>query len=549
MWRVVRRFLAVPAALFVCALIARVAFPIRYWPLCDLTLLAILAIHFARIPHRRAAQNMLIGLYSILLGLAAAEGLALVVGPAPPTPLSLATAHLDDISRAAGVSRNWFFSDPPPLANRHAPPQEWMKLTRDFVEPPQFVQPGFRSADLFKAWNVVYIGDPCKNPLLRNAPGRLYVYRPIDGAPFPRFRFLPDATTPLGLVTNQLGWRGPPAQLERPRNLVRIVFVGASTTVNSHFYPYSYPEFVGHWLDLWGEARNPGIRFEVLNAGREGMNSTDIEAIVRNEVMPLHPDLVVYYEGANQFDLKSLLPNGAPVQASSMADPTEREGAVLRTLSAVVNEFAFARLIEAAVEHFGSSRAEGEWPKPHYGLARSSLLDEPHPDIRQRNLPLNLPTILGDLDRMRADAAAGGSEVALSSFVWLVHDGMVLDPARDKMLLDFLNITQFPLRYHDIARAAAFQNRVFAEYAAKHGLAFFDVARQYPKDSGLFTDAVHMTYSGVRLHAWIVLQELVPFIEKRLATGQWPRPPPVDSGPPPEPSYAPTEIAFDCKGG
>ena len=43
------------------------------------------------------------------------------------------------------------------------------------------------------------------------------------------------------------------------------------------------------------------MHFEVLNAARESIVSTDNVAIVKNEVAPLRPDLVVYYEGGNQF--------------------------------------------------------------------------------------------------------------------------------------------------------------------------------------------------------------------------------------------------------
>ena len=50
------------------------------------------------------------------------------------------------------------------------------------------------------------------------------------------------------------------------------------------------------------------VRFEVLNAGRESIISTDTAAIVRTEVLPLKPDLVVYYEGGNQFELRTVVP-------------------------------------------------------------------------------------------------------------------------------------------------------------------------------------------------------------------------------------------------
>ncbi len=92
---------------------------------------------------------------------------------------------------------------------------------------------GTRRADMFKAWNSAFVGgDPCAHPYLKDAPGRIYAYDPPDGEPFPRYRFLPDTTTPIGLVTNAYGFRGPPVPVARQPKTIRIAFLGASTTVS-----------------------------------------------------------------------------------------------------------------------------------------------------------------------------------------------------------------------------------------------------------------------------------------------------------------------------
>ena len=49
------------------------------------------------------------------------------------------------------------------------------------------------------------------------------------------------------------------------------------------------------------------VRFDGINAGRNGLGSSDIAAIVRGEILPAEPDLVVYYEGSNQFDLRDTI--------------------------------------------------------------------------------------------------------------------------------------------------------------------------------------------------------------------------------------------------
>src|SRR5262249_10948598 len=129
----------------------------------------------------------------------------------------------------------------------------------------------------------------------------VFVFDPIDRAPFPRFRFLRNARYPSGLQTNGFGWRGPDVALNKRPASIRIAFVGASTTVGEHGEAYSYPDGIQCLLNRWGQAPHPAIAFETINAGREGVNSNSIQAIVRQEVLPIDPDLVVYYEGSNQF--------------------------------------------------------------------------------------------------------------------------------------------------------------------------------------------------------------------------------------------------------
>ena len=91
----------------------------------------------------------------------------------------------------------------------------------------------FQPFDAFKAWNSMFAGDPCKHRFLKLAPGQLYLYDPPDGQPTPPYRFPPNSTFPDRLVTNQMGWRGPPIEVPRGPRTIRIVFVGSSTTMGA----------------------------------------------------------------------------------------------------------------------------------------------------------------------------------------------------------------------------------------------------------------------------------------------------------------------------
>lgn len=449
---------------------------------------------------------------------------------------------LDKAPLAAGVDRQWFYGDPPPLPNRREPPDDWWRLYRS-IQANNVGGMDFRPPDVFKAWNSKFVGDdPCKHKFLRHAPGVLYLYDPPDGQPAPPYRYLPNATLPNGLVTNQMGWRGAPIEDPRGDKTIRIVFVGSSTTMGMPHLPTSYPELVGYWLNRWAAAKQLPVRFEVLNTGRESIVSTDTAAVVRNEVVPLRPDLVIYYEGGNQFYPNSVVEEVPKRPAKPLQPPENAASTWLQTAS---KYSALMARVRAAIALAGSSQDGREWPKPPYTVNWPEGLDEQNPDLNHPELPVSLNVIQHDLDRIRGDLAKVGSDFALSSFLWMVKDGMVLDPVRHKYILEQLNVGYYPFRYELMERLAQFQNRLLAKYAKAHGITFIDAARYVPLDPDLFIDAVHTTFAGMRLQAWIVFNLLVPTVEKHLADHSWPRP--RDPSAPAMPTITPRKITFECK--
>lgn len=492
--------------------------------------------------------NGLLAFFSVLICIVMAEVAVRIIDGLPATSVDLpqysgaagsdtTAAHLDEVPRAAGVGRELFFSDPPPLPNRTRPPHEWLELYRKIPTITSFASEGiemaFKPWDLFKAWNSAVVGDPCRHPYFKNAPGKLFVYDPPNGQTKPPFRFLPNATTPDRLVTNAFGWRGAPVPFRRSEKTVRIVFVGASTTAETHRFLFSGPDYVGNWLNRWAAERKLDVRFEVLNAGRESMGSSEIAAIVRQEVAPMRPDLVFYYEGGNQLKLSTVVkdvPKGVP----------EPGGLLERWLRDMASYSALAR--RAATLTGGK-----EWPKPDYKVDWPKGLDESDPDLTRSDLPVNLNTIMRDLDSIRADLAKVDSDLALGTFHWLAKDGLELDAVRHKPILENLNMNYYPFRYRDLERLTAFENRVFAKYAKEHGLPLVDVARYMPYDPDLFADASHNTQPGVKLRAWIVFQQLLPIVEKRLASGAWPKPVPIMAETHPAFTVAPREITVACE--
>jgi hypothetical protein len=311
-----------------------------------------------------------------------------------------------------------------------------------------------------------------------------------------------------------------------------------------HYPPFSYSEFVGHWFNQWAAARNLDVRFEVLNARRESVTSTDIAAIVHTEVLSLQPDLVVYYEGGNQFLPASIVEK---MPEGSSARPLRREGeASPEWLRVAARYSALMARVQFALGSAESTADRGEWPKPDYRVVWRAGLDENDRDLAYPQLPVSLNVIPRDLDRIRADLAMIGADLAVSSFIWMVKDGLVIDPMRHKYLLEQLNVANYRFRYRDLERLAKFQSRLLAKYVTVHGLTFVDMACFMPLDPDLFQDAMHATYAGVRLPGWISFQHLVPAVERRLKDGAWPQ---QQREEPPLPTFEFRRITFNCSAG
>jgi hypothetical protein len=431
----------------------------------------------------------------------------------------VARQYVGAIPLAQGMRREWFELSPPLPSARGADPALGEAAAR-------FTAAGVGSdaAHMFN-WQFVR-GRLCSDRPFLDFPGFIFLFDPPQGSEYPRYRFPRDAVTGGGLVTNQFGWRGAAIAFQKPARTIRLAFVGASTTANNHAYPFSYPELAGFWLGLWLRELDPELRVEVINAGREGITSTDIAAIVRDEVLPMQPDIVVYYEGANQFVNWSLIrerhPGRPRIWVLDILSYAQPYSATVERVSQLVR---FGADLQAFLPSF-EARLQGTEPiKPPYEVVWPADVDEQDPPLAHPNLPSNLSTIVRDLDDMQVRLRGEGGDFVLSSFFWLVFEGMRLDPVRNRMLFDYLNTLYHPFRYREMARFAAFQNRVLQKFAAWRDIHFVDVAGVMPPDPNLFFDAVHATYDGIRLHAWFVAQQLAPLLGQRIAQGRLPRAP------------------------
>ena len=433
---------------------------------------------------------------------------------AKPTSVADGVRYIRQLRAVSGADPAWFAEDPPPLPNRTKPSPALEARYREFERRGLF---GFQAEYV---WNSYLVKRDRCNPsgILRGFPATLLAFTPETVTIHPGYRFPAGETLPSGLVTNQFGLRGHPLSLAKPARTFRIAFLGASTTAGFHPFPFSYPEYVEHWLNRFAEANHYDVRFEALNAGREGVNSDDIAAILREEILPLDPDLALYYEGSNQFMTANLMvqPVIPPRTAIDPLDPVVQHKlpAFLRT------RFATFDLLDRALNGF---RTVGEPRKPRYRLQWPEGVDEARPNPDSPLLPLQLPVVVKDLDAIRAGMGSIGGRLAVCSFEWYTPGAAPLSPTRHAEIYRQLNTVMWPLRYSDIRRLADFQNRVFRAYADSRQIPFLDVAGEIPQDPDLFVDAIHMSQVGDRVRAWIAFRQLLPVVRRLVESGQAPR--------------------------
>ncbi|MFQ5510413.1 MAG: SGNH/GDSL hydrolase family protein [Candidatus Krumholzibacteriia bacterium] len=96
---------------------------------------------------------------------------------------------------------------------------------------------------------------------------------------------------------NGSGFRGRDFDKRKAPHVIRIVTLGASSTFgfsdrDDETYPY--------YLEQLLNRQRPGDdRFEVINFGIPHLKSGQILSLFKAEALPLHPDVVTFYEGVN----------------------------------------------------------------------------------------------------------------------------------------------------------------------------------------------------------------------------------------------------------
>ncbi|MGH2374278.1 MAG: SGNH/GDSL hydrolase family protein [bacterium] len=274
--------------------------------------------------------------------------------------------------------------------------------------------------------------------------------------------------------TNSWGFRGPEFAVQKPPGLLRIVCLGASTTEGSHGDLETYPRFLQQELNRM----YPGTRIEVLNAGHHGQQIADLLEILRLRVLPLDPDVVIFYEAANDIRFNEF----SRIDRSCRPRTCLQKGyqgavAGLHRRSMLVRRVAHAGRVDLPQRPLWH-RFDETMPKPAAVHYRSML--------RQ----------------IARETLDHGSRVVLSSFVTVAREGLVVRRDDNPLLFDHLHNKRYPFTPGELERVHAHYNRVAREVAQEFGIPFVDAAAEFPRDVRYFPyDTIHLNPEGNRLLA------------------------------------------------
>jgi lysophospholipase L1-like esterase len=168
------------------------------------------------------------------------------------------------------------------------------------------IETGFRAVLAFRMGpSVLYYGTPFQR---QNVPAKADNHTVMQHGNTQQgyTKFFPhevkidhDPTTneTFRVFINSRGFRGEEFDDTKKPGITRIVTLGSSSTFGYYDRDHeTYPYYLEQQLN---EALGPTGKVEVINFGIPHLRSEEILALFYTEVLPLHPDIVTFYEGVN----------------------------------------------------------------------------------------------------------------------------------------------------------------------------------------------------------------------------------------------------------
>lgn len=286
--------------------------------------------------------------------------------------------------------------------------------------------------------------------------------------PYPHYVYKPNSSA-QNRHTNSLGMRGR----EPTGRQILIACIGASTTEGSYGDNETYPEYLYQYF----EEKYPGI-VDVVNAGHHAYSAESIHHYMRSHVLPLNPDVVIFYEAANNIGIHEF----TDVMDSNWGGYKlwyHDHSLVYQALwdnSALFKRLAYPSRPPSPLKH----KFEDISPKP------------------------GATTYQNILESIAMDVHASGAKMVFVSFVTIAHEGYV--PAEgNKALYSEVYMKYFPFTPEEVETMYDFYNTRAWMAAVNTGSTYVDITNEFPKNESWFEyDYIHMNSEGSKKLAELI---------------------------------------------
>jgi lysophospholipase L1-like esterase len=287
----------------------------------------------------------------------------------------------------------------------------------------------------------------------------------------------------IHIKINSLGFRGDEFTREKPARTVRIACLGASTTFcaetssNHTTWPHRLQEKL--------QAAHPDVKIEVINAAVGGYVASDNVKVLRHRVLPLNPDLVIYYEANNEI-VKDTHDFAAREGIAVNSGPSPLAKGLSKY--SLMFDLAYKNLTIMAGERGGTTarkieRVPADLPDHFIGE-----LDEMRKELASRGVPLMLSTFLVKYRRgQERQTQVANADVAFYYMPWMSIEGM----------LDAMDV----------------YNGAILRYAKEHDLPAVDDRDAILPDAAHYSDCMHLKDAGAEAMA----DRFLRFLEGRRA--------------------------------
>jgi len=284
--------------------------------------------------------------------------------------------------------------------------------------------------------------------------------------------------------SNSFGFRGEDFPFAKPPGTIRIVCLGASTTEGSGYDNETYPYYLQQEL----RQLYPDKNIEAINAGHHAYKARDNLALLEQYILPLDPDLIIFYEASNDLNFTEFSGDLETV-------PCWREG----TCWLSGKPWGYRDLyLNSALFRMLDDRLGGTAAPP--------------PMVHSFDDTGTKPGAVQYADTLRRIAVAAKSAnttLVFASFVTVAHEGLQVDPGEYPYLFDQVYRTYYPLTPGEMGRVYAYYNNQSRQVAVENNLAWYDLALEFPRHPQYFpADYIHLSPEGNRLFARLLVQHL-----------------------------------------